>query len=80
VEASDEPTRADVDGQTLEFYSFLLACRSFESPEQENDSKGAAEPSSMTRLIEEASRGRKFSGFTNMWCLLPRVLSPWNWR
>jgi hypothetical protein len=56
--ASKAPSRADVDGQALEFYSFLLACRSFESPGHENDSNGAAEPSSTTRLIEDASLGR----------------------
>jgi len=32
--------------------------------------RGAAEPSSMTRLIEEASRGRKFLGFTKFVALI----------
>jgi len=52
----------------LEFYSFLLECRSFESPGHENGSKATAEPSRqgvVTRLIEEALRGRGLSGFSD---------------
>ena len=63
----------------LGVYSFLLACRSFESPGHENGSNWVQRElrnlqakkllTSMTRLIEEALCGSK-RGSQNLWSLL----------